>query len=185
MSIRRDVLEAKMLELFKTALTPEMLQYLVTATNPLLVELHEVTPQEIEALTLAHRQTEQELANLITFVVKGDLTSPRLHEEIQAREQRLVELDQRLERLRTTRPAVPAPIDSAWVHEQLAALNQLLARDPSGARREIQKHIEDLRIAPAPEAGDRAARISGRVKIDGLLGSEEAARPTIGCGGWI
>ena len=66
MSIRRDVLDAKLLELFKTALTPEMLQYLVTATNQLLVELYEVTPQEIEALTLAHRQTEQELANLIT-----------------------------------------------------------------------------------------------------------------------
>jgi site-specific DNA recombinase len=176
MSIRRDVLDAKVLEQFKTALTPEMLEYLVMATNQLLVELHDVTPQEIEALTVARRQTEQELANLITFVAKGDVASPRLHEEIQAREHRLVELDQQLERLRTARSSVPAPIDSAWVHQKLDALNQLLARDPVGARREIQKHVEDLRIAPAPEAGERAVRISGRAKIDGLLGAEEAVR---------
>jgi site-specific DNA recombinase len=176
MSIRRDVLDAKLLERFKTALTPEMLEYLITATNQLLLELHEVTPQEIEALTGARRQTEQELDNLITFVAQGDLASPRLREEIQVREHRLGELDQQLERLRTTRPSVPAPIDSAWIHHQLDALNQLLARDPAGARREIQKHVEDLRIAPAPEAGDRAVRIVGRAKIDGLLGAEEAVR---------
>lgn len=44
------------------------------------------------------------------------------------------------------------------------------------ARREIQKHIEDLRMAPAPELGDRVVRVTGRAKIDGLLGSEEAVR---------
>jgi hypothetical protein len=55
MSIRRDVLDATLLERFKTALTPEMLEYLVTATNQLLLELHEVTPQEIEALTGTRR----------------------------------------------------------------------------------------------------------------------------------
>ena len=176
MSIRRDVLDAKLLERFRIALTPEMLEYLVTATNQLLLELHEVTPQEIEALMVARRQTELELANLITFVAKGDLASPRLREEIQAREHRLGELDQQLERLRTPRPAVPAPIASAWVHQKLEALNQLLTRNPAGARREIQKHVEDLRIAPAPDAGDRAVRITGRAKIDGLLGAEEAVR---------
>ena len=48
--------------------------------------------------------------------------------------------------------------------------------DCGGTRREIQKHVEDLRIAPAPEAGDRAVRITGRAKIDGLLGAEEAVR---------
>ncbi len=113
---------------------------------------------------------------MITFVAKGDRASPRLHEEIRAREHRLGELDQQLERLHTTRPSVPAPIDSAWVHQKLDALNQLLARDPAGARREIQKHVEDLRIAPAPEAGDRVVRITGRAKIAGLLGAEEAVR---------
>ena len=69
---------------------------------------------------------------MITFVAKGDLASPRLHEEIQAREHRLVELERQLERLHTARPSVPAPIDSGWVHQKLDALNQLLARDSPG-----------------------------------------------------
>jgi len=113
---------------------------------------------------------------MITFVAKGDIASRRLREEIQAREHRLVELDQQIERLRTTSHSVPAPIDSAWVHQKVDALSQLLARDPAGARREIQKHVEDLRIAPSPEAGQRVVRITGRAKIDGLLEAEEAVR---------
>jgi len=35
--------------------------------------------------------------------------------------------------------------------------------------REIQKHIEDLRIAPAPEIGERVVRVTGRAKVDGPL----------------
>jgi hypothetical protein len=50
------------------------------------------------------------------------------------------------------------------------------ATNSVGARREIQKHIYDLRIAPAPDVGERVVRLTGRVKIDGLLGGEEAVR---------
>ena len=59
---------------------------------------------------------------------------------------------------------------------RLHTLNELLASDPAGARREIQKHVEDLRVAPAPEVGQRVVRVTGRTKIDGLLGAEEAVR---------
>jgi hypothetical protein len=55
-------------------------------------------------------------------------------------------------------------------------LHEVRIAEEGGARREIQQHVEDLRIAPAPEAGDRAVRIAGRAKIDGLLGPEEAVR---------
>jgi hypothetical protein len=71
-------------------------------------------------------------------------------------------------------PDRPILLDTVWVHQKLDALNQLLARDPAGARREIQKHVADLRIAPAP--GQRVVRITGRAKVDGLLGAEEAVR---------
>src|SRR5207245_9601774 len=44
----------------------------------------------------------------------------------------------------------PAParvqIDRPWVEGQIQRLSELLANDPAGARREIQKHVEDLRI---------------------------------------
>jgi hypothetical protein len=55
-------------------------------------------------------------------------------------------------------------------------LHEVRIAEEGGARREIQQHVEDLRIAPAPEAGDRAVRIAGRAKIGGLLGPEEAVR---------
>ena len=31
-------------------------------------------------------------------------------------------------------------------------------------------------MAPAPELGERAVRMTGRAKVDGLLGGEEAVR---------
>src|SRR5713226_76729 len=70
----------------------------------------------------------------------------------------------------------PFQIDRAWVVARLQTLNDLLASDPAGARREIQKHLEDLRVAPAPDVGERVVRVTGRTKIDGLLGAEEAVR---------
>ena len=88
----------------------------------------------------------------------------------------VVNLDVMLARLRTASAPTPVQIDRAWVEAQIEKLNELLQRDPAGARREIQKHVEDLRIAPAPEAGKKVVQVTGRAKLDGLLGSEEAVR---------
>jgi hypothetical protein len=85
-------------------------------------------------------------------------------------------LDQQLEGLRTGAPPVPRQIDRAWVEAQVQSLSELLTRDPVGARQQIQKHVEELRVAPAPDVGDRVVRITGRPKLDGLLGGEEAVR---------
>jgi len=40
MSIRQDILDTKLLEKFRTAMTPTMTEYLVTATNQLPGDLH-------------------------------------------------------------------------------------------------------------------------------------------------
>jgi len=176
MSIRQDLLEARLLEKFRAGLTADMIGYLVAATNEALRALHGAAPAEISTLIEERQRGERELANLVDFVAKGSVSSPRLHEEIRTREQRLDELDEQLKRLH--RGTVPAPlqIDRTWVEGRLQGLNELLARDPAGARREIQKHVEDLRIAPALEVGPRVVRLTGRAKIDGLLGGEEAVR---------
>ena len=176
MSIRQDVLEAKLLEKFQAALTPEMIDSLVAATNQTLRQLHSAPPQEISPLVHERQQVERELSNLVAFVTKGEVSSPRLGDEIRAREQRLAELDHQLDRLRAPTGPAPLPIDRAWVVARLQTLNELLASDPAGARREIQKHVEDLRVAPAPDVGERVVRVTGRAKIDGLLGAEEAVR---------
>jgi site-specific DNA recombinase len=176
MSIPQPVLEAKLLAKFQAALSGDMIDYLVGATNEMLRQLHGTTPQEIQTLTQERREVGRQLSNLVEFVAKGDLSSPRLRDEIRAREQRLAELDQQLEGLRTGAPPVPRQIDRAWVEAQVQSLSELLTRDPVGARQQIQKHVEELRVAPAPDVGDRVVRITGRPKLDGLLGGEEAVR---------
>jgi len=152
-----------------------MVDDLVDATNQALLVLHETTPQGVEALTEERRRIDEELSNLVAFVVKGDRSSPRLREEIRDREQRLAEVDGKIKLVRP-KASGPRQVDRAWVERQLQGVKDILARDGVGARREIQKHIEDLRVAPAPEAGERVVRITGHAKVDGLLGGEEAVR---------
>ena len=136
---------------------------------------HQAVPKELDALRAERDRIDRELANLVDFIAKGKLSSPRLAEEVRAREQRLAALDQELERAEQVTRVAPLQVHRTWVEEKLRGLRDLLARDPQGARREVQKHIEDLRIAPAPEAGPRVLRVTGRGKSDGLLG-EEAVR---------
>jgi hypothetical protein len=176
MSIPQPVLEARLLAKFQAALSADMLDYLVGATNEMLRQLHGTRPQEIQTLAHERREVERQLSNLVEFVAKGDLSSPRLRDEIRAREHRLAELDQQLEGLRAAARPVPRQIDRAWVEAQIQNLNELLTRDPVGARQQIQKHVEELRVAPAPDLGDRVVRITGQPKLDGLLGGEEAVR---------
>jgi len=172
MSIPQAALELKLVEKFQKALTPEMIDYLVAATNAALDALN-INPQQLLSFEAERRRIDAELSNLVESVVKGE-PSPRLREEITIRERRLIELDQQIQHL----AAAPArhEIDRAWVEAGLKKLNDLLATDPLGARREIQKHLDDLRMEPAPELGERAVRVTGRAKVDGLLGGEEAVR---------
>jgi septal ring factor EnvC (AmiA/AmiB activator) len=176
MSIAQPVLDATLLAKFQAALSRDMIDDLVGATNGMLRQLHGTTPQEIDAVHHERREVERQLSNLVEFVANGDASSPRLREEIRAREQRLAELDHQLEGLRASAQPGPKQIDRAWVEAQVQRLSELLARDPVRARQEIQKHVEELRVAPAPEVGDRVVRITGRPKLDGLLGGEEAVR---------
>ena len=61
MSIRQDVLEAKLLEKFQAALTSEMIDSLVAATNQMLRQLHGAPPQEISTLVHERQQVERAL----------------------------------------------------------------------------------------------------------------------------
>jgi site-specific DNA recombinase len=176
MSVPQASLEAGLIEKFSNALTPEMIDYLVAATNTVLKDLRDAPLQDVQILEEERRRIGVELSNLVEFVIKGDASSPRLREEISLRERRLAELDQQLRQLRGAAAPARLPIDRTWVEAQIHRLTELLARDPTGARREIQKHIEDLQIVLAPEVGARVVRMTGRAKVDGLLGSEEAVR---------
>ena len=67
-------------------------------------------------------------------------------------------------KLEGTAARAPIHIDRAWVEQHIEELRQLLTQDPIGARREIQKHVEDLQVAPEADLGERVVRITGRLK---------------------
>jgi site-specific DNA recombinase len=176
MSIRHDALETALVSKLSDAMTPEMVDYLVGVVNEMLQAPTTAGGRDLEAVAEDRHRVDLELSNLIAFVAKGDDTSPRLRDEIRTRERRLEELDAEAERLRQAVAPSPLRIHRSWVEEQLEGLTDLLATDPAGARRELRKHLDDLCLTPAPEIGERVIRVTGRGKIDGLLGDQEAVR---------
>jgi site-specific DNA recombinase len=176
MSIRQDVLETTLLERFKSALTPAMVDYLVSSANQAIADLQGAEPQELNTVISERRRVETELSNLVEFVARGEGASPRLRAEIGMREERLDELEKQLEKLGRIVTPAPIHIDRGWVEQQMEELRQLLARDTIGARQQIQRHIDDLQVAPASDLGKRVVRVTGRVKPHSLLGTEEAVR---------
>src|SRR5262249_6936392 len=111
MSIPQPVLAAKLLANFQAAVSPDMIDHLVAATSEMLRQRDGATRQEIDTLTGERREVERQLTNLVEFVAKGDVSSPRLRDEIRARELRLVELDQQLEGFRVAAQPVAKQID--------------------------------------------------------------------------
>jgi septal ring factor EnvC (AmiA/AmiB activator) len=176
MSIRHDVLETKLLSKFQEALTPAMIEYIVAAVNRELAAQDAAIPRETAALDQERHHIERELSNLVAFVTGGDLQSPRLAEEIQRREQRLGELNQQIRRVQQSTQIAPLQVHRSWVQAKLDHVRGLLASDPPGARRELQKHIEELRVIPVGEQAQRVLKITGRAKVDGLLAEQEAVR---------
>jgi site-specific DNA recombinase len=176
MSIRHDLLEGALLAKFQAALTPEMVDYLVTTVNRALLDHCNQEPRDRQALVEERQRLDRELANLVAFVAEGDTSSPRLREEIRARDRRLFEIDQEMERLGGINSQTPLQVHRAWIENKLRDTRRLLASDNQGARRELQKHIEDLRVTPASDIGQRVIRVTGRGKLDGLLEGEEAVR---------
>ena len=106
-SIRQEVLDAKLLDKFRAALIPDMIEYLAGVTNQVLQELHGATPREISTLAAEREVVERQLTNLVQFVANGDLSSARMRDEIRAREQRLIEMDRQLDKLRSAEPPHP------------------------------------------------------------------------------
>jgi hypothetical protein len=77
MSIRQDVLDGTLLDKFKKAMTPDRVEYLVTATNQAVKDLQGTTPHELETPADEQRRLDLALSNLVNFVAKGHVTSTR------------------------------------------------------------------------------------------------------------
>jgi hypothetical protein len=152
------------LDKFNGALTPEMIDYLVTATNQVLQQLRGATPQEIETLTAERQVVERELSNLVEFVIKGVIPTARGNSGPRTTVGRTGSGAGTATRCGAAGTQADQPrVDRGSAPD---------AQEVGGEGREIQKHIDDLRIAPAPDVGERVVRLTGRVKIDGLLGGE-------------
>jgi hypothetical protein len=176
---RQAPLEGLLLERFRAATTPPMLDALTTAVARRVEDAVQARDNRVETLKGEMLRLEQEAGHLVRFLRAGE--SGTVREE-------LATIDSALQGLRVElaaeRPAPPS-VSRAWIQARVDQLVMLIATDPARARTEIRKHFDgDLELVPMPTEGPgRQVELRGRVKPNSLLVAQEAGSPTIGCGG--
>jgi DNA invertase Pin-like site-specific DNA recombinase len=172
---RQDRLERALLDKFREAMRPEIVDAVVAEANVQIKAAFQRTharPDEIRAEIL---RLEGRAGNLVRFVANGD-TSPMVRKELETLEAELVGLRVELAEIGTADRLAQPQVHRTWVMAKLERLDHLLRTDPARARVEIAKHLDgDLTLLPRPGgAGERRAEIRGRVKSNSLLEGQEA-----------
>jgi hypothetical protein len=184
---RQQPLEGVLLERFRAATSPPMLDALTIAVMRRLEAAVQARDARSDAVKEEILRLEREAGNLARFLRGGE--SPTVREELTTIESALHGLRMELATLQSAdRPALPS-VSRARIQARVDEFAELIATDPVRARTEIRKHFEgDLELVPlASEESRRQVELRGRLKPASLLTmtDQEAGSPTIGCGGWI
>ncbi|HKX01482.1 MAG TPA: recombinase family protein, partial [Methylomirabilota bacterium] len=164
---RRERLEGALLDRFREATTPSMVETITRLINARLAAAFRGRDAHAEQLKAEILRLERETGNLVRFLAQGG-ESDTIREELRARETALHGLRVELAALQPTDTVVRPEVHPAWVQGRLEQLDGLVRREPVKARMEIAKHFEeDLILSPLPSvAGERRAEVRGRVKAD-------------------
>jgi hypothetical protein len=183
---RQDRLEGALVERFKAAMTPAMIEALTEAVNARLAAAHRDHDDRAGDLKTEILRLECEAGNLVRALREG-LDFSTVRAELQAAEDGLSALRLELTQVEGADTEVPPRVHPTWVRKRLGELDRLLRQDLPRARIEIGRHLDgDLTIRPVPPvAGEpgHAFAIVGRLKSDSLLGmNQEAACATLVAG---
>jgi predicted PhzF superfamily epimerase YddE/YHI9 len=180
------VSEAGLLEKFRAAMTPAMIDTLARAANGHLEGAFQQHATRIDQLKAEILGLEREARNLVRFLAHGG-ESPTVREELRARESALQGLRADPARLLEREPTAAPRVHPGWISAKIERLDQLLRADPVRAKAELAKHLDgELVLTPLPSAQrERRAEVRGRAKLNGLLEGQEAVLQYVGCGGWI
>jgi DNA invertase Pin-like site-specific DNA recombinase len=184
---RQDPLEAVLLEKFRAATTPAMLDALVHLVRHRVDAAGRARDAQVESVKAEILRLEGEAGHLVRFLRGGESSTVR--DELATIESALQGLRVELASLQAVRPPTPV-VSRASIAGRVDELTTLVTQDPVRARVEIRKHLDgDLELVPlAAEGTERRIELRGRVKPNSLLVAQEAVggfSPGFGCGGWI
>ncbi len=172
---RQDRLEAALLEKFREAMTPQMIDALAQAVNVQIEAAFQGRHVRSAAVKSEVLQLEREAGNLVRFLAAGN-ESMMVRDELKTLEATLQVLRMELTESENTGSTRPPRMHRGWLMAKLERIEELARQDPVRARAEIIKHLEgDLLVWPKPsDPGQRRAEVVGRVKADSLLRDQEA-----------
>jgi site-specific DNA recombinase len=146
---RRDWLEGSIVDRFRYAMTPPVIEAILQAVRVNVNAWAERRDQRANELKAELVGLEREAANLVQYLRHGG-TSATVRDELEATEAAIRGL--KFELANAERTEIPAPkVEPAWIKARIERLCELLRKDPARAKREMAKHFDgDPTIIPLP-----------------------------------
>ncbi len=160
---RQEPLENLLLERFRSATSPSMLDALTVAVTGFVEAAMQARDTRLETLKREILELEREAGNLVRFLRAGESVTVR--EELATIEGALQGLRVELAALQASERPTLRPASRTWIQARVDHLATLVAEDPVRARTEIRKHFEgDLELVPLPSEGSgRRVELRGRL----------------------
>lgn len=170
-TIRKADIENKVLSAIKDRwLNDDVVELLVEKVNAIIKKKMSSSHAEKGRLLEKRNKLSSEIHNLIKFVAESGTVSPMVQEAIKEKEARLSAVDSEISRAEQNAINKELRVKPGFVTRWLNKLELLIERDILAARAEISKLIGELTAIPTTHGGQDGLLLSGKPKIEGVLG---------------
>ena len=184
--IMRADLESRVIAAIKDRiLNPDIINIMVARINQTLREMQGAGHDARRELVDSRRKVSGDIKKLIDLITKSDADMPTVQRAIEDKEAELAKIEAQIEGLEDQRRAKPLQIDPDYIVNWFNRLEELIESDPETARTQVGGLIGTLRAEPIEVNGERALELTGKPKLDGILGVIAGASINNNSGGRI
>lgn len=184
--IRKSDIEDRVLSAIKErVLNPDVVSVLVEKVNLELKKRLNSVQAEQQSLIERAQKITSEVKNLIDFVADSGEVSPMIRDAIKIKESELSRIKHQIEWTGKSTYDQEVRVEPAYVVKWLSRLEELIQNDILAARVEVGKIIGELIATPVSKSGQTGVILSGKPRIDGVLGVVSGVSTLINGGGRI
>ena len=182
--IRKSDLENRVIMAIKDRiLNPDIISIMVARINQALKELRGNSNGARRELVDSRRKISNDIQKLIALIAGSNADMPTVQRAIEDKESELAKIEAQIDSLEDQRHSKPLQIDPDYILGWLNRLEELIESDPDTARTQIADLIGTLKAKPIEVDGERALELTGKPKLDGILGAIGGMTTTKNSGG--
>jgi len=166
-------------------LNPDIIELVVHKVNAIIKNRLGQAQEERKRLTQTIVNITREIQTLLKLITESGTILPTVQKTIEEKERALATVESELSELEAQTTVNELKVDPKFVTKWFKNLKQLVKNDILAARAEIGNIIGELSGTPIEIDGQKALRITGKPKIEGVLGIIPGASTLMNSGGRI